>query len=429
MFAWVANNVLDPYTRLLKPTQTVFRPGHHVRNNVGDFSMNILSGMNNVKKHYNLATRAMMAGGKMRKENFEGSQELFNKLNLKETGKTLLTVALKGGKSHPMDAGQFYQVGSRNGTLIGYRSAEDILSDEGKGAITRFTNKVMETKPSEMAADLSENTGNWHRMAQLSHLLSNPKFTKQFDTIDDAVQAANETISKFHPDLGGLAAGESKYGRRTLLYYTWMRQAIPTILGASLAKPGRAVAMPKAYYNAQVAMGMDPESYSEPYSDEGNLPDFLRENVGMQLGTHMFNLGTPSDTLADFFSHGDEGNPVKTVGSFLGESLNPLYTLPFEQIKEQELGGRHITDLSDNLDQSIPFLNQLSSLSGVSATGTLGNVFGGGAGGMIDPQRQVQLGQKNYLFNQSALNFLTGLGIQDTENPSYRRLAGKGGSQ
>jgi hypothetical protein len=140
-------------------------------------------------------------------------------------------------------------------------------------------------------------------------------------------------------------------------------------------------------------------------------------------------LGTPAETLNDVFSKGTESNPLKNVASYVGESLNPLFTLPLEQIKEQELGGRHISDLSENLDQAIPFANQLSSLSGYSVSGTLGNLFGGAPGPTFDPQRQTELGNKSFLFNQSMLNFLTGLGIQDTENQSVRRLGARGQSQ
>jgi hypothetical protein len=140
----------------------------------------------------------------------------------------------------------------------------------------------------------------------------------------------------------------------------------------------------------------------------------------------MFNLGTPSDTLADFFSHGEESNPIKSIGSFVGESINPLYTAIPDLIGGQDaLSGKHITDTSDYLDQLVPGANQISALSGTSVTGTLGNVLGGTAGPMLDPQRATAVNGKTAWWNQNLANFMSGLQIQDTEYPSYRRLAGK----
>lgn len=426
LFAGFANNVLDPYTRLLKPTQTIFRPGHHIRNNTGDFSMNILAGMNNPVKHYRIAGKAMMAGGKIRKDSFEGAQALHKQLKLDDNlGKDVMTVKLKDGQEVTLNPAQFYQVGMRNGVPVSYKSAEDILQSEGKGAVTKMTDKLMESRPAEFAGKVSEDSGNLHRYAQLSHILSDPKFTSQFDNIDDAVAEAAQEIFKYHPDVGGLANFESKYGRRAILYYTWMRQAIPTILGASLARPGRITAVPKAYYNAQVAMGMDPESIQEPFSNESLIPSFLRENVSGNFGTHTFNLGTPAETLNDVLSHGEEGNPIKTIGSYVGESLNPLFTLPVEMAQGQEISGKHVTDQSNNLDQAIPFFNQIASLNpwGASPSGTIGNIIGGAEGPTLDPQRQQVVGENDNQFLLHMLNFATGLGVQDTERPTYKRYS------
>jgi hypothetical protein len=172
---------------------------------------------------------------------------------------------------------------------------------------------------------------------------------------------------------------------------------------------------------------MEPKSFSEPFSGVNALPSFMKDsvsgNIGPDGGTFGYNLGTPIETLQDYFSAGQETNPVKALTSNLVGDVNPLLTLLPELATQKEVGGKFISDPSENLDQAIPFLNQLSALSGVSATGSLGNLFGTAAGPVLDPQRAVAKGEKEYFFNTNLINFLTGLGIQPANRPSYTSFA------
>jgi hypothetical protein len=428
LFAGFANNVIDPYLRLWKPSVTIFRPGHHVRNFIGDGAMNFMAGVTS-PRHYKNALATLRAGG-----DFKGDigelEKLFTGKNLPgNDAADILKIRLADGTELGVNPALLYQSAYRNGTMVNYRSAEDILSSEGKNALSRATDRLMETGVARAAGSISQNSTDFHKLAQLSHILSDPKFTSKFNTLDEAVKEANKTIFKFHPDIGGLSKTESKYGRRIVPFYTWMRQAIPTILSASLARPGRLTAYHKATYNAQVAMGMDPESFEEPFDNSGLLPGYIREavsgNFDTPFGNATFNLGTPAETLNDVFSHGEDPNPVTSVGSFLGESINPLFTALPEVFKQQDISGKHVSDVSENIDQMLPGINQLSSLSGYSLSGTLGNILGGGgdATPMLDPSRQLEQGQKTAFFNQSMINFLTGLGIQRTDTPTAQRVA------
>ena len=430
--AWFSNNVLDRYLRLWKPSVTIFRLGHHIRNFIGDGSMNYMYGVKS-PKHYARATSAMRMSGK-----FDGDLEMLDDMIKKGevtgAGKTMFK--WKGSKGEALDVTPelLWKVAYRNGTLVNYRSSEDLLRGTKGAWIDKTTDKLMESKPAQLAGALSENSVNLHKLAQLSYFLE--KHGGEYETLTDAVRAANKDIWKYHPDIGGLAKGEAKYGRRVVPFYTWMRQAVPVILNTALHKPGRLTIEDKASYNTMMAMGMDPKSYSEPYTDPSAMPAYMREYASGNfdvpdwmpiVGGHrvVANLGMPSDTLADILSHGESANPIQTVGAFAGEAINPLATLPMELFGQSEITGKYVADRSEQLDAAIPFVNQLASLSGYSPTGTVGNILSGGGENVpfFDPQRVTAKGEKDFLWNQNLLNWVFGLGIQQTDRPSQQRTA------
>jgi len=71
-------------------------------------------------------------------------------------------------------------------------------------------------------------------------------------------------------------------------------------------------------------------------------------------------------------------------------------------------------------------VNQVSNISGTSVTGSvqnmLGNVFGGD-NPALDPQKAVVRNDKSRFFNTSLANFLSGLGLQNTQKGSYQNIA------
>jgi hypothetical protein len=103
-------------------------------------------------------------------------------------------------------------------------------------------------------------------------------------------------------------------------------------------------------------------------------------------------------------------------------STTPLVRLPAELLSGGSWGtGARINDSSDYLDSSIPGVNYLANLTGVSPTGSLASVLGGGG---LDPQLQHARGNKDASDQVlSFVNFLSGLGIQNYSKPNYINYA------
>ena len=384
-------------------------------------------------KHYARATAALKQAGR-----FDGDPAILAEMadDIPQSGETMFKWKNKSGQTENVTAERLFQEAYRNGTLVNYRSSEDLLRGSKGNWVDKTTNKIMESRPAQAAGWMSENSVNLHKLAQLSYYLE--KHGGQHATLQDAVRAANKDIWKYHPDVGGLATGESKYGRRIVPFYTWMRQAVPVIMNTMLFKPGRVTAYNKATYNSMLAMGMDPESYSEPFTDPSSMPAYMREYASgnwdmpdwMPIvgGSNVVgNIGAPSDTLADLLSSGESSNPLQTIGSFAAESLNPLISLPGKVFGHSDLGGEYVADASEQLDSAIPIVNQIGALTGYSPTGTLGNIASGGGSDVpfFDPQRVTAKGEKDFLWNQNLLNWLFGMGIQKTDRPSQVATAQK----
>jgi len=202
---------------------------------------------------------------------------------------------------------------------------------------------------------------------------------------------------------------ETKYLRRLFPFYSWFRQSAPVVLGTMVSKPGRVTGLFKAEQNAAIAMGLNPESISDPFPDDKLFPSFISDNiVGPIVGNYGINIGSPQEGILGDTLNGN-------IGRNLAGMLNPVLKAPVDLVTRTNLGtGGHIADVSDYVDQQLPILNQVSTISGQSASS-----------GFMDPQRAVEIGDKNRFFNEQMANFLTGLGIQNYGKPSYKVIAGK----
>jgi Ser-tRNA(Ala) deacylase AlaX len=434
---------LDRYARLWKPANTIFRWGHHVKTFIGDGMMNYVFGVKN-PRHYENALGAMRSASQF-KGDIKELSKMYDSRQLVDSAKgakKAFTMTLKDGTKIDISQAQLYQLGMRTGALPTFRMAEDILAPkEGKeNIVDRATNRLMDTKVAKGAGWLSENSNHLHSLAQMSHMLADPKFTSKYDNLDDAARAASIEVLKWHPNAAGLTKTEMKYHRRGIPFYTWFRQAVPKLLMATLDHPGRITSYPKATYAFQQSIGMEPESYSEPFSSRESLPSFMKGMVSgnVQIGDSNFgyNLGSPAETLAGIFSGGsqpagDDGEVpswgtslIKATGSNLAGMINPALTLPFELAQGAKITGKHISDPSEGIDQAIPFASTIGGISGYSPSGTIGNLFNTDPNTpILDPQRAVALGEKANWLNTSTINWLTGLGITNANNQRYTNIA------
>lgn len=411
--AGFVNHLLDPVMQLWKPFMTIFRPGHHVRNLMGDTAISALDGVYSVG-HYRKALSMMHAGGALQKEGIEGLEKInAGALADARNGADKMSTVRLRGKNVPMSYDSGYKLAHRYGLLQSFHQTEDILE-----ATNRVTDKVMGTAWMRGMGLIAEKTGQFTRLAHFNALMERKSFTRQFSSIEDAAQAASARVKRYHPDVKGLTPFEQKYMRRIFPFYSWIRQAFPIVFNTLATKPARVNLIPKAQYNAAVAMGVDPNTLSDPFPTNSIYPSFIQSRLSGPLVDQLgFNFGTPTEgVLGDTLN----GSPWRNIAA----QVNPIFKTPLEVSTQTNIqSGAPIQDIGETIDQVIPLVNQASTISGYSATGTLGNLFSGLM--QLDPQRSVARGEKAHFFNESLTNFLSGLGVQTLNKDSYQNIARK----
>ena len=418
LLAGFMNHVVDPVMSIWKPWVTIARPGHHLRNIFGDLNMTRLDtklNHNGTKSYHQDAFKIMAAVGRVKKD----PQALAAMLKGEDVfaGTNAHILSLKG---KDMNAEQVYRSALNHGLLPEYRLGQDLIHDIGEeaGARTEAVRKALvENRLMVAMGKGSELYSHELRLAHYIGLLKTDKFVRQFKTYDEAIQGAAERVRRFHPDSTGLVPGELKYARRLIPFYSWLRQAIPVVAATAFVRPGRLTEIPKAFYNAQVAMGQNPDSMVEPFDNTKMYPSFIRDNLtGPVFGSVGLNLGTPTEGVLGDTLNGNVGRNILSM-------LNPVVKTPVELVSGTNMGtGAKILDKSDYVDSNLPVVNQVSAISGISPTGTIANAVTGG-GPVPDPQRAVQVGNKQKFWNQNLANFFLGLGIDDYEKGNYGRIA------
>src|SRR5690606_21643126 len=134
--------------------------------------------------------------------------------------------------------------------------------------------------------------------------------------------------------------------------------------------PGRAVAFHKASFGAAQAMGIDAESYANPFPADADVPDFLRERVfganfrnPLNGAMYAMNPGfAHTDLFGDFLGRGPAesedgeqqgivGNLVENALRYAGQMLTPFAKLPIDLMSGHNIAdGKEIKDKSEHVD-------------------------------------------------------------------------------
>ena len=407
--AGIVNHLIDPVMQIWKPFMTILRPGHHIRNLFGDVMMGLLDGVYSVGS-YRKGLKMMQSGGRLRGEGIEGLKAIEAGASV-NGGSKMSTIRLRG-RNVDLTYDNGYILANKHGLLPAGHAIEDF--EKTSQGIEKFQNSL----PMRAASRVSEESGGFTRLAHFSNLMERRSFTRKFDSLDDAAEAAAAQVKKFHPDVHGLTPFERKYMRRLIPFYSWIRQALPVVMNTMITKPGRINYVNKAQYNVAQAMGLNPDSLSDPFPTDKLYPSFVTAHLtGPWFGDTTFNLGSPQEGILGDTLNGNI--PRNLLGM-----VNPLLKAPVEMATQSNLStGRPIIDMGEYVDQQLPIVNQVAGISGYSPTGTVAALLNGLP--VPDPQRAVARGEKDHFFNSSLVNLLTGLGIQNVDKPSYQRIAQK----
>lgn len=438
------STVFDPILGAWKTAMTIMRPGHHVRNTLSNGMLSFVDqGIRNLGKSGDVALRIMAR--RQGDQGLEGLSELERLLSgaqsgLKKGGDDVVysTTAARGRKVE-LTMDDLNNAFSERGGWRTYMQSEDIVRGRGRvqraaDAVTMKNNVIGRTAGA--VSEATDHYGYLQHFIQITMNNARKVGTAEFKTLDDLYNYAIERAYRFHPDSNVLTPFEAKYIRRVIPFYTWFRGTLPAVIESSLKHPGRVAVAHKASYNIAEMFGLDPESYANPWSEDMEVPEYLREGVfgaNAIFGGQAYVL-TPGfahqDLARMFFGRGPEegGNGVTATLSNAARSLmgmvNPMFRMPVELATGRKLEtGTQIRQAGDYIDDSIPFLNYLSGGTGISFTETLLNLPKALEQGRPIERWNVQQGYQPSIFDEGigehqhrrVLNWLFGQGAQPVE--------------
>ena len=451
-FGRLTRTVIDPLTDTWKYAITLPRPGHHIRNMVGDITLTYLAeGIVGATAASTKAWQLMAFRGNY--PDIDVAKALTrNGITDIPKNNTVISSGQLGSFTTQdifdkllLDKGILIPARQREGLLNRQNFTNDagLLDDDViSNRLSRAAEKTAAVaslgiasrggRVEDVVLTFAEGRDTYiriqHAMQMLEKAQRGMKLTRGYGmvvdpkkmTTDELFDVIAERVSKYHPDMATLSIQEKKYLRRIMPFYHWNRGAIQAVSETLLMNPGRVVAFNKASYNIAVAAGINPDSMFDPFPDDQLFPSFLSEQMEgplFEAGGSYFGV-RPGVATFDVMNQFASGNPIDTVL----DNANPLFKIPIELLTGTRLGTQsRIRDYSDYIDSSIPGVNYVANISGQSVTGSFYSLLTGGG---FDPQYQFEVGNKDSRDQViSAVNWLTGIGLTDYSRPSYIRFA------
>lgn len=448
---WV--NSFDEFTSALKLTQTVMKPGHHVMSAIGDFFRNRLAGVTGMKDMKDsfrvIASRNQIDAGFSELEKYvrlKGNSLDYNVTTTTGNGIHLVI----GGKRATLSETQLYDLFVQKGIFLPAHNAgvaEDLLSVAQAGKYDNLPGGAFANRVSKIAAGTNNAVSGLvnNKLIKLNsftaqrdnlfrgELAINAMKSKNFKSVQDALDFAEAKVRKWAPTAKDLTAAESKVNRRIFLYYTWLRGMIPRVVEGIIARPNVASVPSKLMYNVAIANGLDPASIGDPFDPNVLMPEYYTKGVlGPQWmdpnSGHLWGLN-PTGPMIDVFNSvgsGVNANPLDSsnyekIGRTLLGMTNPFFRSPVELTMMQNIGtGTPIQDAGQYLTDMPGPSRLVSKITGHTINPTLGGI-----------PRRTEAKFKNGIapddwWNNAGLeltNFMTGLQVKDYTSDSAKKSA------
>lgn len=391
--------------------QTVVRPGHHVKNQVGDMTLTFLAGHTNPDM-YDHAMRMLTVFDKQ----YRGLDGLAKRMDedlfgiSADTSKDF-SKKFKWGKNE-FSYEEMHSAAMQENILTSFMTAEDLSFSGLDKNIKAAKNPITKTFKGveHFGGTISEYRD---KHVRLSHFFAatrkiakkNPSWSKS-----KVYGAAGSEVRRWHPNGTGLSPWENKYAKVGIMFYSWQRQVLPLMLESLALKPGRVTVAPKAMYAIAEANGVDLDSFGNPFPADNIYPNFLQEEpYGPNLpGGLGFKPGIPQ---MDFL--GDYGTP-KQAGNTAVSSINPLVKAPIEFMTGTRMGvGENIpiSDKSEYIDSNIPLASYLNNATGRSLSS-----------GFTQPTKRAEEDRQTPI-GRNLANLLLGGGITDYNDPKFQEIA------
>jgi hypothetical protein len=403
-----AVSLYDRVMSMWKSGVTIYRPGHHIRNMIGDVYLGWMDGVNSVRP-YVLAAKVQksMRGAYSTVMDVD---RLVDAGVLSKNFKTPLPnqILFHNKSGVPFTAEQIAAVAHNKGLLEHTSTLEDII-DMGVAG----TNKVLDFKPfggkvQAVARGASELQGH---NARLAHFIDKVAKSRG-SNLEDIFEQASRRARKWHPTGLDLTDFEKKYLRRIMPFYSWMRKSLPLLAEGLLMNPGKVVSASKAVDAIQDYQGIETPGRDDPFPVDQMFPEWMRTEGLGPIGLPDGLLGSVSNqTPPGYVMAGMGVNPLTSLvaqledpGKMALTGLTPAVQVPVELMSGTKLStGQPIRGLdapegafSQYVGEQIPIWSALQGILGITPTG----------------ESTFAAGKSDTAQRQALTNFLTGLGIQ-----------------
>lgn len=415
-FGKFVNGVYDPLFGMWKSGMTIWRPGHHVRNLVGDVSLSyLMDGVKNPKYYYQAID---FLKDRKKYDSIDMLRMVQGLPPAKQAEAAGVIGARIGGKRIPVDRDEFYDAMYRRGIIKDFVQQEDLIEST---QTNRFIEKMQDTlsitggRMREKVGSLSEGRDDFVRVAHALHIMDHPP--KGIKTLDELFDYAAKRVNQVHPDGSDLTGFERKYMRRIFAFYSWTRKAIPLIVESMVMHPGRVLMYPKFMYSMAEAQGVDLDSMSNPFPEDQLFPSWITERTTgplWQSDDGSYYGVSPGVTDQDIISEFITPN----LKDHLLDMTTPFIKLPIELQTGSTFGSGIQTPGSDPVQyigSQIPGVSHLQTLSGYDPLGSVGTLVQGQG---LDPLLSTQKGNREPWGWDRLVNFLTGAGISNMSTPS-----------
>lgn len=376
--------LLGLYDRVLsmwKAGVTIYRPGHHIRNMVGDVYLGWMDGVNSVRP-YKLAAQVQrsMAGLYTNLMNVDRLVELGalgKDFRTPMPGRILFTNRSGIG----FTAEQIGAVAHQKGLLEHARTIEDIIDLGGEHKLLDakpFGGKVQRT--ARGASELQSHN------ARLAHFIDKVIKSRGTD-LESIFEEASRRARKWHPTGLDMTSFEKKVLRRIIPFYSWLRKSTPLLIEGLVMNPGKAVIPSKVYGAIQQAQGIETPGRQDPFPVDQMFPEWIRQEgvgpiglPGEGLLAKLSNQQPPGYTMA-----GMGLNPLtqlvasmKDPGRTLATGLTPAIQVPLELATGRKIfTGEPITgpesrpgSFRQYIGEQIPVFGSLQNVLGFTPFGS-----------------------------------------------------------
>lgn len=144
---------------------------------------------------------------------------------------------------------------------------------------------------------------NVSRLAHMSDVISK----RSWNSVEEALDAAMDEVSRYHPTLSSLSAAERVGPRLVFGYYTWIRVSHNALIDMAMNHTMAMLLFPRLQTNIAEMEGLNPASESSPWDPNAMTPEYLRAQVygptvKQDGDKYMFQRGLQTMDVLNFWS-------------------------------------------------------------------------------------------------------------------------------